>query len=263
MATARAIWKGCIEFGSISVPIKLYSAVQDRGVHFKLLDRKSKKPVRQHMIRPDTGDVVEHAETRRALELDRRNMVILEKEDLEKVDPPQSRDIEILHFFKPDVITHQWYERPYWVGPDGNAKAYFALVAALAREKREGLAHWVMRKKEYFGALRPEGDYLMLITLRNAEEVVDPATLSAPAGREISAKEVAMAKQLIGAMEGELDMSEYSDQYRDRVMEFVKAKAAGKVIRFPKIEEKATAGRELTSILERSLAAAKEERASA
>jgi DNA end-binding protein Ku len=103
----------------------------------------------------------------------------------------------------------------------------------------------------------------MLITLRNAEEVVDPATLSAPSGREISAKELAMAKQLISAMEGELDMSEYTDQYRDRVMEFVKAKAAGKVIRFPKVKEKETAGRELTSILERSLAAAKEERASA
>lgn len=256
------MWKGCIEFGSISVPVKLYSAVQDRGVHFRLLDRRTKKPVRQHMIRPDTGDVVEHAETRRALELDRRNLVILDKEDLEKVEPPESRDIEILHFFKPEAITHQWFERPYWLGPDGNATGYFALVAALAKEGREGLAHWVMRKKEYFGALRAEGDYLMLITLRNAEEVVDPATLSAPAGRDLSAKEVAMAKQLVATMEGELDMTEYSDRYRERVLEFVKAKAAGKVIRFPKSKEK-PASKELTSMLERSLAAAQGGRASA
>lgn len=256
------MWKGCIEFGSISVPVKLYSAVQDRGVHFRLLDRRTKKPVRQHMIRPDTGDVVEHAETRRALELDRRNLVILDKEDLEKVEPPESRDIEILHFFKPEAITHQWFERPYWLGPDGNATGYFALVAALAKEGREGLAHWVMRKKEYFGALRAEGDYLMLITLRNAEEVVDPATLSAPAGRDLSAKEVAMAKQLVATMEGELDMTEYSDRYRERVLEFVKAKAAGKVIRFPKPKEK-PASKELTSMLERSLAAAQGGRASA
>lgn len=261
MAAARAMWKGCIEFGSLSVPIKLYSAVQQQGVHFKLLDRRTKKPVKQHMIRPDTGDVVEYAATKRALEVDRRSLVILEDEDLAKVDPPESRDIEILHFFKPEVITHQWFERPYWVGPDGNARAYFALVAAMKKEEREGLAHWVMRKKEYFGALRPEGDYLMLITLRNAEEVVDPSTLSAPSGRDVTAKEIAMAKQLVAAMEGEFDITQYSDNYRDRVLEFVKAKAAGKVLRFPKAKEKETSGG-LASVLERSLAAAKE-RASA
>jgi DNA end-binding protein Ku len=253
---ARAIWKGCIEFGSISVPIKLYSAVQEKGVHFRLLDRRSKKPVKQHMIRPDTGDVVEHAETRKALEVDKRNLVILEEEDLEKVDPPPSRDIEILHFFKPDAITHQWFERPYWVGPDGNAKGYFALAAALKKEEREGLAHWVMRKKEYFGALRAEDDYLMLITLRNAEEVVDPADLSAPSGRDLSAKEVQMAKQLVDAMSGELDMSKFRDEYRERVLEFVEAKAKGKVVRLPRTKEKSSS-KDLSSALERSLAAAK------
>jgi len=260
---ARAIWKGCIEFGSISVPIKLYSAVQEKGVHFRLLDRRTKKPVKQHMIRPDTGDVVEQAETKKALELDRRSLVILDDEDIEKVDPPASRDIEILHFYKPEAITHQWFERPYWVGPDGDAKGYFALAAALAAEKREGLAKWVMRKKEYFGALRPEGAYLMLVTLRNAEEVVDPASISVPSGRDLTAREVTMAKQLIAAMEGELDMMEYKDEYRARVLEFVEAKAKGKVIRLPKTTEKKPVERDLTSVLQRSLAATKGERASA
>jgi DNA end-binding protein Ku len=250
------MWKGCIEFGPISVPIKLYSAVQEKGVHFRLLDRRSKKPVKQHMIRPDTGDVVEYAETKKALEVDKRNLVILEEEDLEKVDPPQSRDIEILHFFKPEAITHQWFERPYWVGPDGNAKGYFALAAALEKEEREGLAHWVMRKKEYFGALRAEDGYLMLITLRNAEQVVDPASLSAPSGRDLSEKEVTMAKQLVAAMEGELDMSKFKDEYRARVLEFVEAKAKGKVVRLPKPKEK-EASDDLAAALQRSLSAAK------
>jgi DNA end-binding protein Ku len=256
------MWKGCIEFGPISVPVKLYSAVQQKGVHFRLLDRRTKKPVKQHMIRPDTGDVVEHAETRKALELDRKNLVILDDADIEKVDPPESRDIEILHFYKPEAITHQWFERPYWVGPNGDTKGYFALAAALEKEEREGLAHWVMRKKEYFGALRAEGDYLMLVTLRNAEEVVDPASISVPSGRDLSAKEVAMAKQLIAAMEGELDMSEYKDEYRERVLEFVEAKAKGKVIRFPKVQER-KASDDLAAALERSIAATGKERASA
>ena len=259
---ARAIWKGCIEFGTVSVPIKLYSAVQEKGVHFRLLDRRTKTPVKQHMIEPNTGDVVEYAATKKALAVDRKHLVILEEEDLEKVDPPPSRDIEVLHFFKPEAITHQWFERPYWVGPDGNVKAYFALAAALKKEEREGLAHWVMRKKEYFGALRVAGDHLMLVTLRNAEEVVDPASLSAPSGRDLSAKEITMAKHLVAAMEGELDMTQYKDEYRARVLEFVEAKAKGKVIHFPRAKAK-KASDDLTAALEKSIAATAKERASA
>jgi DNA end-binding protein Ku len=261
MAGARAIWKGCIDFGSINIPIKLYSAVQDRQIRFKLLDRKTKKPVKQQMVDPDTSAVVEYSEARRAMDLDRGKRVLLDAEEIATVEPPESRDIEILHFFEHAAITHQWYDRPYWVGPDKNAKGYFALAAALEKEERQGLAQWVMRKKEYFGALRAVDGYLMLITLRKAEQVVEPSQLSAPTGRDLSEKEIAMAKQLVQAMSGDLDMTQYTDRYRERVLEFVKAKAAGKVIKFPKVKEK-EASRELASVLERSLAAAKE-RASA
>jgi DNA end-binding protein Ku len=260
--TARAIWKGSITLGSLNLPIKLYSAAVDQGIHFKLLDRRTKKPVKQHMINPDSGEVVEYADTKRAIELDRGALVLLDKEDLEQVEPPESREIEVRHVLKADAIAHPWYDRPYWVGPDGNSKAYFALAAALAEDDRVALTHWVMRKKEYFGALKAEGEYLMLITLRHADEVISPSVLSAPSGRDITTKELAMAKQLIGSMAGELDMTQYSDQYRDRVLEFVKAKAAGKVVRFPREAVKKTS-RDLTSVLERSLAAAKQERASA
>ena len=258
---ARAIWKGNIDFGSINIPIKLYSAVQDKSIRFRLLDRRSRKPVKQHMIDPGTSDVVDYSAARKAMDLPRGKRVLLDEEDLAKVEPPESRDVEILHFFEHEAISHQWYDRPYWVGPDGNAKGYFALAAALEKEERQGLAQWVMRKKEYFGALRARDGYLMLITLRKAEQVVEPASVSAPAGREPSAKEVTMAKQLLAAMEGELDMTQYKDNYRERVLEFVKAKAAGKVVKFPKAKDKPVS-RELTSVLERSLAAVKE-RASA
>lgn len=259
---ARAIWKGNIVFGTINVPVKLYSAAEDHGVHFKLLDRKTKKPVKQHMVNPETGDVVEYGETKRAFELENGDLVMLEHEELETLEPEESRDIEILHVFDDEEITHQWYERPYWLGPDGNNKGYFAIAAALAKEGKQALARWVMRKKEYFGALRPEGDHLMLITLRHAEEVVTPAELSAPGGRDLTANELKMAKQLVSAMEGDLDMSEFADQYRERVLEFVKAKASGKVVRLPRAKAK-RANTDLTSVLKRSLAAADKERASA
>src|SRR5690606_22149888 len=96
----------------------------------------------------------------------------LEADDLEALEAEPSRDIEVLRFVAPSVIAHQWYERPYYLGPDEDQPAYFALARALEESGKEGVARWVMRKKEYRGALRPEQGRLLLVTLRPAQEVV-------------------------------------------------------------------------------------------
>jgi DNA end-binding protein Ku len=259
---ARAIWKAVIRFGGVEVPIKLYSAVQDRSVHFRLLDARRKEPVRQRMVDPRTGDVVEPSDIRRAYETDDGELVVLDEDELASLEPEASREIEVMRFVPPEQITHAWYDRPYFLGPDGDDQSYFALAAALGKRGAEGVARWVMRKKEYVGALRVEGDYLMLITLRHANEVVPASALEPPAGRDLNARELKMAKQLVAAMEDELDIAAYRDEYRDRVLELVEAKAAGKVVKFPKAPPKKRE-KSLTDVLEKSLAAAKKERKSA
>lgn len=251
---ARAIWKAQICFGAVEVPVKLYSAVQDRTVHFRLLDAKRHEPVQQHMVEPDTGTVVDSADIRRAYETDEGELVILEADDLEKVTPTPSREIRVTQFVPPEEITHQWYDRPYFLGPDSQDDAYFALAAALRKRGVEGVAQWVMRNKEYVGALRAEGDYLMLITLRHAGEVVPASALPAPTGRALDDREIAMAKQLVKAMEDPFDITAFHDEYRERVMELVQARAAGKVVRFPKAAKKQTET-SLADVLEASLAA--------
>ncbi|HEX6037333.1 Ku protein [Longimicrobium sp.] len=251
---ARAIWKAHICFGSVDVPVKLYSAVQDRTVHFRLLDAKRHEPVKQHMVDPDTGKVVDSADIRRAYETDEGELVILEAGDLEQVTPTPSRDIRITQFVPPAEITHQWYDRPYFLGPDEEDGAYFALAAALRKRGVEGVARWVMRNKEYVGALRAEGDYLMLITLRHAGEVVPASALPRPTGRELDEREISMAKQLVKAMEDPFDITAYHDEYRERVLELVQAKAAGKVVKFPKAPKK-QGETSLADVLEASLAA--------
>lgn len=259
---ARAIWKGAISFGSVALPVKLYSAVQDTSIHFRLLDTKTKKPVEQHMIDPETGAVVESAEVRRAVQATKTRFVIVEKDELEEVAPEPSRDIEITRFLAPEKITHQWYERPYWLGPDGDARKYFALVEALKNQGTEGLARWVMRKKEYAGALRVRDDHLMLISLRHAGEVVPASALEAPGGREAGAKELAMARQLIETMYGDFDIAAYRDEYRDRVQDLIEAKAKGRVVRFPRAPRKRT-DRSLEDVLAKSIATANKRRKSA
>jgi DNA end-binding protein Ku len=252
---ARAIWKGRVRFGEVDVPVKLFSAVQDRTVHFRLLDAGRGEPVRQEMVTRDGGRAVEPQQIRKAFPTEDGDLVILEEEDLAQVEPEPSRDIHVTRFVPPDEITHRWYDRPYYLGPDGEEEAYFALHSALRKKGREGVARWVMRKKEYVGALRVEGDYLMLITLRHAGEVVAASALRAPGGRDLDERELRMARQLVAAMEDDFDIAAYRDEYRDRVLELVKAKAAGKVIRFPKAPARA-AEKSLADVLERSLAAA-------
>lgn len=232
---ARAIWKGVVHVGTLKVPVKLYSAVTNRTVHFRLLHKTDKQPVKQQLVSSDSGEAIEYGEVKKAFPLTRGRMVLLEKEELEKLEPKDSRDIEITRFVNLGDIDHRWYERAYYLGPDGDQKGYFAAAAALERKKKEGVARWVMRDKSYVGALRAEGGYLMLITLRHAEEIISADALQPPAGRALAAREVEMASQLLTALHDEFDPTQFHDEYRARVMELIETKAAGrkpKVVKF-------------------------------
>jgi DNA end-binding protein Ku len=259
---ARAIWKGELKIGSTKIPVKLYSGVTDRTVRFHILDDKHLKRVKQHMISPDSGDEVSGEEIQKGYELEPGKFVIVTDEELESLEPKPSRDIEITEFVPPEAISQQWYERPYYLAPDGDEKAYFALVEALKNRNREGIAHWVMRNKAYVGALRAEGDYLVLVTLRNAEEVISARDLPKPAGRAPTQKELNMARQLVALLEGEFNATDYKDEYRKRVMEFIERKAKGKAPRLQAVKSRRRAG-SLDSVLEKSLQSLRKEKRAA
>ncbi|HKR66460.1 MAG TPA: Ku protein [Thermoanaerobaculia bacterium] len=254
---ARAIWKGVLHIGTTTVPVKLYSAVTDRSIHFRLLHKTDKAPVKQELISSDTGDAVDYKEVRKAFPLTRGRMVVLEGEELETLRPKDSRDIEISRFVDIHDIDHRWYERAYYLGPDGNTKAYFAAAAALERKKKEGVARWVMRDREYVGALLAEDGYLMLITLRHAEEIIAADALTPPAGRALQKREVEMAEQLISALHGEFDPAQYRDEYRARVMELVEAKSEGGKPKLKVFRPKKQKEEQLADALEASLAGMK------
>jgi DNA end-binding protein Ku len=224
---ARAIWKGDLKLASTKVPVKLYSALQDQSVRFHILEQKTKTRVKQHMVNPETGDEVSNEEIQKGFEIEPGTFVILEEEDLKSLEPEASREIEVEQFVAPEEIAPEFYERPYYLGPDGDQTAYFALAEALRNKEKEGVVRWVMRKQPYVGALRAEGDHLMLFTLRNAEEVLSAKDLPHPAGRAPDKKELSMAKQLVDLLKGEFDAKAFKDEYRERVMEFVEKKAKG------------------------------------
>jgi DNA end-binding protein Ku len=259
--TARAIWKGVLRIGNTDLPVKLYSAVQDHTVHFRLLHKTDKSPVKQQLVSDDTGEPIEFAQTRKAFKVTRDRLVAFDREELEALEPPPARDIEVARFVSPDEIDHRWYERAYYLGPDGNTTAYFALAEAMKKKEKEAIAKWVMRKKQYVGALRAEDGYLMLIALRHAEEIVEASAIDAPQGRALDPREVAMAGQLLAALADRFEPSEFRDEYRDRVMELIEAKAkGGGKVKVTKFRPRETAETKLTGVLEASLKGIQKER---
>ncbi len=262
--TARAMWKGDITIGRTRVPVKMYAAVEDQGVHFRLLHKTDKQPLKQHMVNPETDEVVESAEVKKGYVDEGGIVVMLDEEELDALKPEPSRDIEITRFVPRTAISHGWYDRPYWLGPEEKGKSsYFALAEALAAEEREGIARWVMRGKEYVGALVPEGDYLMLITLRRAGEVIESKDLPRPAGRALDKKEVALAQQLVGALEGEWNPEEFEDEYRERLKDFIKVKQKGRAPKIRKLRPKPETTKSLADVLQASLKGADKEKKSA
>lgn len=229
---ARAMWKGVIRIGNERVGVKLYSAVQDRTVRFRLLHDEDRVPVKQRLVEPESERIVEYAETRRAFLTPERDLVAVRPEELDALAPEPSRDIEVLRFVPVGAVDHRWYERPYFVGPDGEASTLAALVTAMRETGREGIVRWVMRKKEYRGALRARDDGVpMLVTLRKADEVIVASELGSPRGKPLDEREIAMAQQLLSILEAPFDAEQYKDEYRERVLELVRLKSEGKTVR--------------------------------
>lgn len=256
---ARAIWKGKLKLGPTTVPVNLYSAVTDKTTHFLILEDRTQSRVKQHMVNPETNEEVPNEEIQKGYQIEPGTFVILTDEELEKLQPEPSRDIEITRFVPPDHVSSQWYDRPYYLGPDGDQNTYFALVDALANKGKEGIARWVMRAKEYVGALRSQDGYLMLVTLRHPEEVISALDLPKPSGRPLDTKEIGMAKQLIELLEGEFDPAELRDEYRERVLEFIEQKAKGKKPRLHAVQSKRGSS-SLDKVLTRSIATLKKQR---
>jgi DNA end-binding protein Ku len=253
------MWKGVIRFGAVQVPVKVYAAVQERTVRFNLLHERDETPVAQQLVNPATGEPVPREDIRRGYEVAPGTFVVLDEKELEALTPEVSRDIAVSRFVPQDAIDSQWYDRPYWLGPDGDAAGYAALAQALADEKRGGVAHWVMRKKAYDGVLRAEGPHLALVTLRHADEVITIDELKPPAGRKLEGKELELARQLVAALEDDWDPSKDHDEDRERVGKLIETKRKGGTVKIQIARKKPTTA-SLARAHEKSLAAAKKER---
>src|SRR5262245_34286185 len=124
----RAMFKASVALGAQRVPVKLYAAVQDRAVHFRMLHADDDVPIRQRMVDAKSHTVAPE-EIRRGYPIDRNTMVLLEEDELRAAEPEPSRDIVVSRFVDAALIDDRWYDRPYYLGPDGDDDGYAALAA--------------------------------------------------------------------------------------------------------------------------------------
>jgi DNA end-binding protein Ku len=253
----RSIWTGAISFGLVTVPVKLYSAVQRKSVRFHQLSGKSGVRIAQKRVDPTTGDEVAYEDIVKGYEIAPDQYVRIEPAELESLDPKKTKTIEITDFVALDEIDPIFYDHPYYLAPAaGGAKPYRLLYEAMQETRRVAIAKVVIRQKENLVAIRPmEGGVLGMSTMVFADEVVPPDRLDdLPGEVEATPQEVEMAKLLIDQLAADFEPEKYSDTYREDVLALIERKAAGKEIAVqPALEEEAKPVPDLMAALKASL----------
>src|SRR3954470_10185089 len=256
----RAIWSGSISFGLVNVPVKLFTAVSPKDVRFNQLEGSTGSRIKQKRVSAQTGEEVGYDDIVKGYEIGPDRYVIITPGELEALDPKATRSIDIEDFVELDQIDPLFYERPYYLVPEtGGTKAYSLLRDAMKDSNKVGIARLVLRTKQYLAAIRPLGDALVLETMLYADEVVDQDDLEGlPHDVEVSDRELKIARQLIESLATDFEPDKYRDEYRDRVLAMIEAKAEGQeVVAQPPQDEEEGPAVDLMAALEASLAAVK------
>jgi len=231
---AKAIWTGSLSFGLVNVPIGLYSATEDRAIHFNQFRAGTSERIRNKRVSEQTGEEVAYSDIVKGYDLGGGEYVILTPEELNAVAPGPSRTIEVTDFVELSEIDPIYFDKPYFVAPHGKNgdRAYELLRKVMAETNKVAIGTFVMREKQYLVALRPEDSVLVLETLLFADEVRDPVKEIdvLPVQSSFEDREVEMAKLLIDSMTRAWEPESYRDTYRERVEDLIEQKRQGAVL---------------------------------
>jgi len=257
-AMPRAIWTGAISFGLVTVPVKLYSAVNRKTVRFHQLSSKTGVRVAQKRVDPQNDEEVPYENIVKGYELAPDRYVVIAPEELDALQPEKTRAIEIEDFVELAQIDPIFYDHPYYLSPGpGGAKPYRLLLEAMRETGKVAIARVVIRGKEQLVAIRPMGDALGMATMLFGDEILPPERieeLTDSAGAKTNKREVDIAKQLVGSLAGNFKPEKYRDTYREQVLELIERKAHGEQIAVqPPPEEVRAPAPDLMSALKASL----------
>ncbi|RPI24860.1 MAG: Ku protein [Acidobacteria bacterium] len=257
----RAIWKGNISFGLVTIPVTLYTAENRKNLSFHMLDRRNMSRIQQRRFNAVTGEEVPYEELVKGYECDDGAYVILTDEEIKAARPDASQTVNITSVVKAEEIPLTYFETPYYLEPvKAGRKAYALLREIFRRTGYVGLGRVVIRTREYVAGVFAQGPLLLLELMRYPDELRDPGELELP-GEDLKAlgidkRELEMAQRLVEAMAAPFNPGEHQDTYQEAVLRLIEEKAKTGTVGTPPVPadaEPSTQVVDMMSLLKRSL----------
>jgi DNA end-binding protein Ku len=263
---ARSMWRGAIQFGLVTIPVKLYLATESNaGLSFNLLHKTCLTRIQMKMYCPFHDEYISRADTVRGYEWSKGEYIVINDEDLEAVPLKTVRSIEIELFVDANREAHgaQFVKQAYYLEPEAvGRKAFYLLKSVLADHGLTGICKVVIKDREHLAAINPYSTTMLLTSLYWPDEIRSIEELDLPEEtQQFKPAERKMAEQLVAAMTGDFSADEYKDEYRQALMAVIEAKIAGRPREVPKPQKPTTKLVDLMSVLEASVEAARKGRA--
>lgn len=225
-----SVWTGYLTFGLISMPVRLFSGARDERVSFNMLHRKDLSRVKQQLVCAEDGEVVERDDIVKGYEFRKGEYVVIEPEEIKKIEPKTAKAMEILEFVPADQVDPLYFDASYYLRPEDAGKRPYALLSkAMEETEYVAIAKLTMHNREYTVFLRPHENGLMLHTMYYEDEVrrMDE---SGTENVELKEAEIKIAHQLIEALAADFEPEKYHDTFQDNLKELIQAKLEGKEV---------------------------------
>jgi DNA end-binding protein Ku len=252
----RALWKGSISFGLVTIPVSLFPATQTEELKFRLLRQKDQSPVNYKRVAEADGKEVPWDQIVKGYEYEKGKFVIIKPEDFARVDVEATQTVDIINFVTLDQVDPLLFYKPYYLEvAKGGDKAYVLLRDALVKSGKIAISKVVIRTKQHLAAVKPQGSGLMLELMHFRKELVPVSDFKEPAEKSVGKAEMKMAEQLIDSMTSEWKPEQYTDDYHDALEKMIEEKVEhpdqkGKP---PTAKKKTTNVIDLVSVLQESL----------
>src|SRR5215216_3716457 len=227
----RPIWTGSIGFGLVNIPVKMYSATEESTLPFITLDKNNHARIRYKKVNEITGKEIDSKDIVKGYKVG-GNYVIMEEEDFQKATPEKMDHLEIVQFISEKEIDAVYFEKPYYLEPDKTGiKAYALLRDALKKEGKAALGPLVYHKREWVCLIKPLDDLLVMHRLRFAQEIRKADNIAVPQ-QTIKPEELKMAATLINQLTKPFKPEQFKDEYAEKLLKVIAAKAKGKTTKF-------------------------------
>jgi DNA end-binding protein Ku len=252
----RAIWKGTISFGLVSIPISLFTATRREELKFRLLRESDLSPVNYKRVAETDGKEVPWDKIVKGYEYEKGKFVVLKDEDFARVDVEATQTVDIINFVNLDEINPLLFSKPYYMQVEkGGDKAYVLLRDSLADSGKVGIAKVVIKERQHLAAIKAQQNGLMLELMRFPDEVIEASDFKAPQARTASKAETNMASKLIESMSTKWKPDDYHDDYKEGLEKLIEKKVASGTEEppAPRKPRKVTTAVDLVSVLQQSI----------